>query len=105
MRARFLTAALLAAVCAVSTGCARKPQQPLVGVYLALTGDMADFGITTRQGIELAAEEINAAGGINGQRLRLLVEDNRGKPEEARTVVTKLIDQQGVVAVLGEVAS
>lgn len=105
MRARFLTAALLVAVGAVSTGCARKPQEPLVGVYLALTGDMADFGITTRQGIELAAEEINAAGGINGQRLRLLVEDDRGKPEEARTVVTKLIDQQGVVAVLGEVAS
>ncbi len=105
MTARTVLAVLLGAVCVLLSGCAQKPREPLVGVYLSLTGDMADFGITTRQGIELAGEEINAAGGVNGQRLRLLVEDDRGKPEEARTVVTKLIDQQGVIAVLGEVAS
>lgn len=97
LSATFLAAAL--------SGCAKRADEPLVGVFLALTGPTADFGITTRDGIQLAVEEINAAGGINGKPMKLLIEDDRGVPAEARTAVTKLIDQSGVIAVLGDVAS
>lgn len=76
-----------------------------VGVYLALTGPTATFGIGTRDGAQLAAEEINANGGVQGRLLRLIIEDDQGRPEEAAAVVTKLITRDQVVAVIGENAS
>lgn len=96
---------LLGVMLLFTSGCARQSREPVVGVYLSLTGPTADYGIVTRQGMELAVSEVNRAGGINGQDLKLIIEDDRGKPEEARTAVTKLIDQNGVIAVLGEVPS
>ncbi|MCC6485288.1 MAG: ABC transporter substrate-binding protein [Armatimonadetes bacterium] len=101
------TLALLcvAASLLLAPGCAKKSNEPVVGVYLALTGKQADFGITTRQGVELAAEEINSRQGINGKKLKFVFEDDRGDPAEARTAVSKLIDQEGAVAILGDVAS
>ena len=77
----------------------------LVGEYGSLTGTTATFGISTRNGIELAMDEINNAGGVLGKKIRVIVEDDQGKPEEAQTVVTKLVNKDRVVAVLGEVAS
>ncbi len=78
----------------------------LVGMYGSLTGDGASFGISSREATELAVEEINAAGGLlGGRRIRLIVEDDQSRPEEASSAVTKLITQDRVVAVLGEVAS
>jgi branched-chain amino acid transport system substrate-binding protein len=53
----------------------------------------------------MAFDEINNAGGVLGKKIKLLVEDDQSKPEEAGTVVTKLINQNHVVAVLGQVAS
>ena len=76
-----------------------------VGVYAALSGDQAAFGQATVQGVKLAAEEINAAGGINGRKLRLVIEDDRGNAAEAANVVTKLITSDNVVAVIGENSS
>ena len=77
----------------------------LVGFYGSLTGDGASFGQSSREGAELAVDELNAAGGVLGRQLRLLVEDDQSKPEEASNAVTKLITQDRVVAVIGEVAS
>jgi branched-chain amino acid transport system substrate-binding protein len=78
----------------------------LVGFYGSLTGDGASFGQSSREGSELAVEEVNAAGGLLGGRpIRLLVEDDQSRPEEASNAVTKLITQDKVVTVLGEVAS
>ena len=78
----------------------------LVGFYGSLTGDGASFGQSSREGSELAVDEINAAGGVlGGRKIKLLVEDDQSKPEEASSAVTKLITQDKVVAVLGEVAS
>ncbi len=76
-----------------------------VGVYGDLTGQTSSFGQSTKNGIELAVEEINNAGGINGKKIQLFVEDDQGRPEQAKTVVSKLISQDKVQAVLGEVAS
>lgn len=77
----------------------------LVGEYGSLTGTTATFGISTRNGVDMAKDEVNRAGGVLGKQVRVIVEDDQGKPEEAQTVVTKLINKDRVVAVLGEVAS
>ena len=77
----------------------------LVGEFSSLTGGTATFGQSTHNGIVLAFDEVNAAGGVNGRRLKLLTEDDQSKPEEAATAATKLITQNRVVALLGEVAS
>jgi branched-chain amino acid transport system substrate-binding protein len=77
----------------------------LVGEFSSLTGGTATFGQSTHNGITLAFDEINAAGGVLGKKLKVLVEDDQSKPEEAATAVQKLISQNRVVAVLGEVAS
>ena len=76
-----------------------------VGVYGALTGDQAAFGTSTVNGVRIAAEEINAAGGVLGRKIRLVVEDDQGRAEEAASVVTKLITSDGVVALIGENSS
>src|SRR5687767_8216981 len=76
-----------------------------VGVYVDLTGQTSSFGQSTKNGIELAVEEINKAGGVNGKQIQLIIEDDQGRPEQAKTVVSKLINQDKVQAVLGEVAS
>ena len=75
-------------------------------MYGSLTGDGASFGQSSVEGAQLAVEEINNAGGVlGGRKIRLLVEDDQSRPEEASSAVTKLITQDKVVAVLGEVAS
>jgi branched-chain amino acid transport system substrate-binding protein len=76
-----------------------------VGVYGDTTGATSSFGQSTKNGIQLAFEEINAAGGVNGKKLEMVFEDDQGTPEKAKTVISKLINQDKVVAVLGEVAS
>jgi branched-chain amino acid transport system substrate-binding protein len=77
----------------------------VVGEYGSLTGSTATFGKSTHEGVMLATEQLNAAGGINGKKVRIIVEDDQSKPEEAATAVTKLINQDKVVALIGEVAS
>src|SRR6185369_568756 len=77
----------------------------VVGYYGDLSGRTSNFGQSTKNGVEMAADEINKAGGINGRQITILSEDDEGRPEKAATVVTKLIDQDRVVALLGEVAS
>jgi branched-chain amino acid transport system substrate-binding protein len=76
-----------------------------VGVYGDLSGTTSSFGQSTKNGIELATEEINKNGGVLGKKLELVIEDDQGKPEQAKTVVQKLISQDKVQVVLGEVAS
>ena len=76
-----------------------------VGQFASLTGKEATFGTSSDEGTTLAIEEINAAGGVLGRKFQLLTEDTQSKPGEPATVVNKLIARDGVVAVLGEVAS
>lgn len=77
----------------------------LIGNYGSMTGAEATFGISTRDGIQLAVDEVNAAGGVLGKKVEMKNYDNQGKPEEARLSVEKLINSDRVVALLGEVAS
>src|SRR5688572_26265876 len=77
----------------------------LVGEFGSMTGSTATFGQSSHNGIMMAVEEVNAAGGVLGKKIKILLEDDQGKPEEAATAVTKLVNQDKVVAILGEVAS
>ena len=106
MKAR-LFAAVAAAILLVTLACGKGGggSEIVVGEYGSLTGTTATFGQSTHNGILQAFEEINAAGGLLGKKVKVLVEDDRSQPEEATTAVTKLINQSHVVAVLGEVSS
>ncbi len=77
----------------------------LVGYYGDLSGRTSSFGQSTKNGVEMAADEINKAGGIDGRMIQIITEDDQGEPNKAATVVTKLINQDKVQALLGEVAS
>ncbi|RKH55232.1 ABC transporter substrate-binding protein [Corallococcus llansteffanensis] len=77
----------------------------VLGEVGALTGGQATFGISSRNGIALALKEANAAGGVRGKKLVVRVYDDQSKPEEAAQAVTRLITQDKVVLILGEVAS
>src|SRR5437764_12223580 len=61
-----------------------------VGAYAATSGSEAAFGQASIQGEQLAAEEINNNRGVLGKRVRLIIEDDQGKAEEAASLVTKL---------------
>ena len=107
MRIRTLTRLLAAVSALVAAGCAPggNSKEIVVGEYGSLTGNTATFGQSTKNGSEMAFAEINQAGGLLGKQVKLIVEDDQSKPEEAATAVTKLINQNSVQAVLGEVAS
>jgi branched-chain amino acid transport system substrate-binding protein len=77
----------------------------LVGHVASLTGDTATFGQSTERGMRMALEEINARGGALNRPLELRTEDDRSVTEEARTAAQKLLQRDGVVALLGEIAS
>jgi branched-chain amino acid transport system substrate-binding protein len=98
-----LVAAALAAV--ACGGCGKKSDEIPVGAFLSLSGSDSTFGTDTRQGIELAVQEVNAAGGIKGKKVKVQYEDDKSTTQEASQKVRQLIDRDKVVAILGEVAS
>ena len=110
MKSRFaLSVALLLGTSLLVAGCGGGAQKDelVVGVYGSLTGGDATFGQSTKSGVELALADLTASqkGQIGGLPVRLVVEDDQGKAEEAATVVQKLVNQDQVIAVIGEVAS
>lgn len=73
-----------------------------IGFYCPLTGGSADMGVSARNGIRLAFEEINGmAGGVNGKKLELVERDDQANPEFAKKVVEELVIKDKVVAALG----
>ena len=76
-----------------------------VGVVLPLTGSQAKFGEIEKRSYEMAAEEINAAGGIKGEKIELIFEDDTGKPDVGRSAVEKLISRDKVPVLTGGYSS
>lgn len=76
-----------------------------VGIILPLTGSLAKFGEIEQQSFIMAADEINAAGGVNGKKIELVVEDDTGKPDVGRSAIEKLITQDKVVVIGGGYSS
>jgi branched-chain amino acid transport system substrate-binding protein len=76
-----------------------------IGAVTCLTGALSTFGVSSIQGAKLAVEEINAAGGMLGQPIQFIVEDNGSRAGETATILRKFISQDKVVAVLGALTS
>lgn len=76
-----------------------------VGVNLELTGSGAQFGTLNRDGLQLALDEINDAGGINGRPIELIIADNASDGSTASTIAERQADQDEVVAYIGAVTS
>ncbi len=97
--------AVFALMAAAGIASAAQAADIKIGVAEALSGGAAQYGIAIRNGFQLAADEINAAGGINGNKIALVVEDERGVKEEAINVFKKLIFQDNVLMVFGPTLS
>jgi branched-chain amino acid transport system substrate-binding protein len=79
--------------------------QVKVGAVSCLTGELSTFGVSSIQGARLAVDDVNGRGGVLGQKLELLVEDNGSKAGEAATIARKLLAQDHVAAILGDLTS
>ncbi len=105
---RSLLGGLIACLCVafvVVVSPARAQEEIVIGEFASMTGATATFGVSSDEGARLALDEINAAGGVLGKKLKLITEDDQSKTEEAVTTVQKLINQNRVVALIGEIAS
>ena len=79
-----------------------KKAEPIVlAVAGPFTGDSSEFGVQIKMAVELAAEELNKAGGVNGRPIQLQLEDDAGNPADAQNVATKIASNPKVVAVIG----
>jgi branched-chain amino acid transport system substrate-binding protein len=96
-----ITLILLMATLAISSRAA----DIKIGVAQALSGPASQYGQAIRNGFQLAVDEINAAGGVNRQKIALVIEDEQGKKEQAIDVFKKLIFQDKVLMVFGPTLS
>ena len=76
-----------------------------IGFIGPLTGGVAQYGIATKEGVELKIEEINAQGGINGKKLELITVDDKGDAKEAVNAYKKLVSNDKVDMIIGAVTS
>jgi len=76
-----------------------------IGINYELSGGVATYGQSSVEGVEMAIEEINNAGGINGKKIVPVKYDNKSEPAEATTLANKLITQDKVIAILGPATS
>jgi branched-chain amino acid transport system substrate-binding protein len=76
-----------------------------IGALTSLTGNFAPWGVQVRDGMQLAVNEINQAGGVDGRQLALVVADDQSKAEEGARALERLIEREGVVAVGGIISS
>jgi branched-chain amino acid transport system substrate-binding protein len=87
-------------------GCSGKSEDVIkVGSIGPLSGPVAVYGVECKNGIELAVEEINAAGGVNGKMLKIVAEDDEGNPEKSVSAYKKLTTKDGIKLVIGSLTS
>ncbi|WP_136525023.1 ABC transporter substrate-binding protein [Geomonas ferrireducens] len=110
-----MSALLLVAMLAVGAfGCKKKEEAAApeaaksagntvkIGFLGALTGDVAMFGKPTLEGMKMAADEVNAAGGVLGKKIEIVEADNRGDKQEGASVTQKFISRDNVTAIVGD---
>ncbi|MEL7648922.1 MAG: ABC transporter substrate-binding protein [Sedimentibacter sp.] len=91
---------------AVLTGCSsgsqdKEPDTIKIGVASPFTGDYAQFGDYTKDGVELAVEEINATGGVLGKPVEIVYGDDKGDSKEAVSVAQKFASDKNIVGIVG----
>ena len=82
-----------------------RAERVTIGAFMCNTGDNSTYGQSCTKGMGLRVKEINEGGGALGKPLRLIVLDDQSKQEEVASAVKKLIEQEKVCAVIGEVLS
>ena len=101
-RKQIVAVALLAVLALAVVGCGEEEKGPFrIGVMESVTGAGVTYGTVSVQSKQLAVDEINAAGGINGRMLELIVEDSKCNAQDAITAYNKLTDVDGVKIILG----
>ncbi|MBI4258997.1 MAG: ABC transporter substrate-binding protein [Actinobacteria bacterium] len=97
---------LAGAACGSGGGGGADDEAPVeIGLLTDLSGPFKSFGSDIRLAVDLAVEEINASGGVNGSPIAVVVFDSPGDPEQAVVGVRRLAEQDGVVAIVGPVSS
>ena len=85
--------------------CQNKQEKIKVGALLSLSGDIAEYGQRVKKGIDLAVEEINAQGGINGQKIEIIYEDTKGYPKDGVNGAQKLAANKDIHIIIGTISS
>ena len=104
MRKLFVLCMAVALCCTMAAG-AMAEETVKIGYLAALTGDWAAYGQTEKNTAQLAVDEINAEGGIDGRKVELVVYDFRGRQEDAVNAVRRLLEEDKVSAIVGANAS
>lgn len=99
MHKKLLFTTLTAAVFGMTSAAAQDVIK--IGAVLPMTGNAAVFGEKFQQAYGMAVEEINAAGGINGKKLQVVIEDSQEKPQIGKTATEKLVSDKGILALTG----
>jgi len=100
-----VAAMVLVVFATVFTGCAKKTETIKIGGVAPLSGAVAVYGVECKNGIDLAVAEINAAGGINGQMLEYICEDDEGDAAKSVSAYKKLITKDGTRLIIGSLTS
>ena len=95
---KFIIALLIASLVFIPTAAADTVK---IGAILAVTGPASFLGGPEARTLEMLVEQTNAAGGINGKQVELIIKDSGGNPEKAISFAKQLIEEEQVVAVLG----
>ena len=96
----------LAAAALLLAGCGKKEGDTIkIGGIFPLSGNVSVYGVECKNGIDLAIEEINAAGGVNGKKLELISEDDEGNPDKTVNAFQKLTTRDGVKIIIGSLTS
>lgn len=101
----FIVLALLFSGVFAFAGGKADPNTIVIGSVLPLSGPMGAYGEHARNGMDLAVEEINAAGGINGRALRIVYEDDKADPRQTVSAFRRLGSRHKVPAVIGSITS
>ncbi len=99
-------AILMSLLMALSFGCAKKEEKEIrIGAILPMTGDAAKYGVWAKNGMEMAVDEINKSGGIQGKRLKLEIQDSKTSPTEAVNAIHFFLTTSHPVAVFTTLTS
>ena len=94
----------VAALLSAGLGCGEKKGPPKIGSVLRLSIG-SEHGIPSKRGVQMAVDEFNAAGGLNGQKVEVIFEDEKDSPKDAVNAVQKLINVDKVLALIGPMTS
>ena len=98
---QYLTATAAITICVVLGAGLQASAQIKIGSVLSVTGPASFLGDPEKKTLEIYVDEINAKGGVNGQKLQLIIYDDAGNANNARTFATRLVEEDKIVAMVG----